>query len=111
AVRAADLGGASPERPVALRVVGRVMAGSAPGPAVAEAQAVRIMTGAPLPPGADCVVRVEDTDAEAEAGVVRVLQAPAAGQSVRAGGEDMSPGERVLVAGDTLTPGAVGLAA
>src|SRR5437868_65840 len=59
AVRAQDVAGASPDRPAALRVVGYVPAGAAPGPddRVETNTAVRIMTGAPVPPGADAVVR------------------------------------------------------
>ena len=72
AARAADVGGARADAPVRLRVVRRVRAGEGPGPELAAGDAVRIMTGAPLPPGADTVVRVEDTDAEAEPGTVLV---------------------------------------
>ena len=63
AVRAADVAGASAGSPVVLRVLGEVPAGRAPRPAVAEGTALRIMTGAMLPAGADAVVPVEDTDA------------------------------------------------
>ena len=64
AVRAADVGTASAERPVLLPVLGTIAAGDLPAHGVEPGTAVRIMTGAPMPPGADSVVRVEDTDGE-----------------------------------------------
>jgi len=68
AVRATDVRGASRSSPVVLSVVGVVRAGADPGPEMGGQQAVRIMTGAPLPAGADTVVRVEDTDGEEHPG-------------------------------------------
>src|SRR5512146_2609080 len=62
AVRAGDVALATPEHPVALRVSGDITAGMQPGAPVAGGTAVRIMTGAPLPAGADAIVPVEDTD-------------------------------------------------
>ncbi|HEY2427630.1 MAG TPA: hypothetical protein VGI06_01775, partial [Acidimicrobiales bacterium] len=63
AVRSADVAGASVEAPVILEVVGTIAAGAAPEPAVGRGEAVRILTGAPVPDGADAIVMVEDTDA------------------------------------------------
>ncbi|HET9950030.1 MAG TPA: gephyrin-like molybdotransferase Glp [Longimicrobiales bacterium] len=111
AARVADVRGASASSPVTLEVVGEVRAGSAARPGVGPGQAVRIMTGAPLPPGADCVVRVEDTDREREPGRVRIASDRGVGQNVRPAGQDVREGERVLAAGATLTPGAVGVLA
>ncbi|MEQ8329138.1 MAG: molybdopterin molybdotransferase MoeA [Longimicrobiales bacterium] len=112
AVRADDVGGASSATPVSLRVVGSVRAGAPPAGRVEPGQAVRIMTGAPLPPGADSVVRVEDTDGEAgQDGRVVVLLDRDAGRNVRPGGEDMEVGDRVLVAGSTVHAGTVGVLA
>lgn len=111
AVRADDVRGAGKERDVTLRVVGLVHAGEGPSTPVGHGQAVRIMTGAPLPPGADSVVRVEDTDAEAKPGTVRVLDDRDAGRNVRPGGEDMQSGERILDEGHTVRPGTVGVLA
>jgi molybdopterin molybdotransferase len=65
AVRAQDVAGASAESPVRLRVIGEVQAGHQPEGSVTPATAMRILTGAPLPDGADAVVPVEDTDAPA----------------------------------------------
>lgn len=111
AVRGADIDGAGPSSSVVLRVVGFVRAGSTLGPAVGPGEAVRIMTGAPVPPGADTVVRVEDTDAEATEGRVEVRRDRDRGRNVRPGGQDMRVGDPLFVAGDTITPGAVGLLA
>jgi molybdopterin molybdotransferase len=72
AVRAADTGGASRANPIRLRVVGNIAAGYSSRQPLSAGEAMRIMTGAPLPPGADAVVRFEDTD---EAGVPGGLDA------------------------------------
>jgi molybdopterin molybdotransferase len=69
------------------------------------------MTGAPVPPGADAIVRVEDTDAEADPGQVRVYSNPGPGKDIRPGGQDMLAGEEVLPAGTTVGSGQIGLLA
>jgi molybdopterin molybdotransferase len=69
------------------------------------------MTGAPLPYGADTVVRVEDTDAEAEPGLVRILRDRDLGRHVRPGGQDMKPGDTVLTRGTSVHPGTVAVLA
>jgi molybdopterin molybdotransferase len=118
AVRAADVLGARADAPVRLAVVGAARAG-APWPGtVAAGQAVRIATGAPLPVGADCVVRVEDSrgertdvllhddrDARAEAG------GGSARRNVRPRGEDVRAGAVAVAAGTRLEPGALGVLA
>ncbi len=112
AVRAADTAGASAEAPARLRVAGHTHAGDPVAGPVGTGEAVRIMTGAPLPPGADAVVRVEDTDREAErAGEVAIRVPIEEGRHVRPAGEDVRPGQVPLEAGRTVTPGVVGLAA
>jgi molybdopterin molybdotransferase len=111
AVRAADIEGTSRDAPVLLRVVGRVRGGERPSAAVGRGEAVRIMTGAPVPPGADTVVRVEDTDGEAEPGLVRVFDPRDARQNVRPAGQDMRKGERLLAKGHTISAGSVGVLA
>ncbi len=106
AVRAADIGGATPEAPRRLEVVGKILAGSDERPAVGPGQACRIMTGAPVPEGADTVVRVEDTDAEASTpGRVEIQSDRDAGRNVRPGGQDMRAGDVVVPASTCLTPG------
>ena len=109
AVRAADLAGAADDRPVTLPVADDIPAGRTDVPALEPGTAHRIMTGAPLPPGADAVVQVEHTDGGAQR--VRVFRGPAAGTSVRRAGEDAAAGALVLPAGTVLGPARIGLAA
>lgn len=111
AVRGKDLKGASKEFPIRLTVTRHVRAGDAPGPEIGRGEAVRIMTGAPVPPGTDSVVRVEDTDAESDSGIVQIFDDRDAGANVRPAGQDMRPGEKLLGLGHTITPGAVGVLA
>lgn len=111
AVRGEDVEGASQASPVTLRVSGVLRAGGTPSLTVDQGHALRIMTGAPLPHGADTVVRVEDTDAEAEPGVVRILRDRDLGRHIRPGGQDMKPGDTVLFRGTSVHPGTVGVLA
>jgi molybdopterin molybdotransferase len=115
AVRAADVVAASPDAPVTLRVTGEVAAGSLPTHAVEPRTALRIMTGAPLPAGADAVVPIEDTDAAPgmnERPTMVEVYAPApAGQHVRQAGSDLRRGDELLAAGTWLTPAALAVAA
>jgi molybdopterin molybdotransferase len=109
AVRAADLGTPSPDAPVALRVSGTIAAGgAAPGP-LRPGHAMRIMTGAPVPSGADSVVRVEDTDASTD--VVRIHSARDAGRNIRPRGEDIMEGDVAARIGDSLHAGNIGFLA
>ncbi|MBP1682403.1 MAG: molybdenum cofactor synthesis domain protein [Proteobacteria bacterium] len=106
ALRAADSIGA----PVTLAVTEDINAGDLPQRAVNSGQCARIMTGAPMPPGADGVIKVEDTD-EPVPGSVELKVAIAVGNFVRPRGESMHLGDRVLDAGTTITPGVVGVLA
>ncbi|MGH7786290.1 MAG: molybdopterin molybdotransferase MoeA [Candidatus Binatia bacterium] len=109
AVQSADLAAAGPEQPVRLRVLETVAAGSVARHAVRSGTATRIMTGAPVPDGADAVVKVEDT---AEAGDdVAVRTAVRAGNNLRHPGEDVRRGETVLEPGRWLRPADIGLIA
>jgi len=90
-------------------VLGRVAAGEAPTAPLRAGCAVRIMTGAPLPEGADRVVPVEDTDGGRD--TVEVRRPPVAGAHVRRRGEIHRAGDPLLAAGDPLTPGALALLA
>lgn len=99
AVRAGDLVGAD-MHPVALQVIGDVPAGSGADVEVARGTAVRIMTGAPVPPGADAVVPFEQTDRGSQ--VVEVRQAAQRGAHIRRAGEDRAAGDVVLPAGVVL---------
>jgi hypothetical protein len=100
AVRAVDIDGVTPERPVRLRVLETVAAGGFATQPVAAGSAIRIMTGAPLPEAADTVVRVEDTDGGTETVVVR--DARDARRNVRPRGEDFEEGDLLLDVGAAL---------
>ena len=96
ALRAADV----PEEGTVLRQVGEVRAGEPVGDLrVGEGEAVRIMTGATVPPGADCVVMVENTHDDREKERVTIHTVPRAGRNIRCRAEEVKAGERVLQAG------------
>ncbi|MBI2324613.1 MAG: molybdopterin molybdotransferase MoeA [Chloroflexi bacterium] len=105
AVRGADVATA----PVRLKVIGAVAAGAMPERSVGSGEAMRIMTGAPMPDGADTVVRVEDTDNADD--VVTVTAATTKGVSVRRAGEDLQQGTTVLPKGTLLRPAEIGVLA
>jgi molybdopterin molybdotransferase len=109
AVRRADVAGASEESPTMLPVVGDVAAGSATPYTVQPGLCVRIMTGAPLPPGADAVVPVEWTDGGIAA--VAIRRTPPEGAHIRRAGEDVTAGQQVLPAGTHLGAAQVALLA
>ncbi|MFF4581839.1 gephyrin-like molybdotransferase Glp [Streptomyces sp. NPDC001389] len=128
AVRTADVQGASEEFPAVLTVIGDVAAGSGELPTVGPGQAARIMTGAPLPPGAEAVVPVEWTDGgtggaaasgmtpasaapEGAGGEVRVHRAAEARAHVRSRGSDVQAGDLALAAGTVLGPPQIALLA
>jgi molybdopterin molybdotransferase len=109
AVRAADVAAASEAAPVRLPVAEDIPAGRLDIPPLAPGTAHRIMTGAPLPAGADTVVQVELTDGGTE--VVAITAAPKNGTHVRYAGEDVKVGQQVLTTGVTLGPAQLGLLA
>jgi molybdopterin molybdotransferase len=127
AIRAADTAGATDEAPARLRVVGEVRAGAAPDGRVERGTAIRIATGAIVPPGADAVVPVELTTPVNDTGRAMGPRGrdatgplPAAclvhaevqpGGSIRRAGSDLSSGARILAAGATVTAPAVSLIA
>lgn len=117
ALIAADLVGASTQDPAMLRVVGDVAAGVVPDTMVERGTAVRIMTGAPMPPGADAVVPVEDTN-EAWRNrerplpeQIQVTRAVKSGDYIRHPGEDIEAGQTILEQGHILRPQEVGVLA
>ncbi len=110
AVRAADVRGASAERPVTLRVTESVPAGAFPTRAVGTGEAIRIFTGAPLPDGADSVIRQEDTTSDAP-DAVAVRDDRDAGRNLRRRGEDIRAGAAVLGPGAVLGPAQLGVLA
>lgn len=109
AVVAADIAGASVDQPVHLTVVGEVTAGVAEVPDVSAGRCVRIMTGAPLPVGADAVAPVETTSGDQ--GQVGFHRAYPAGANIRHIGEDLAPGQPLVAAGRRITPADVALLA
>jgi molybdopterin molybdotransferase len=109
AVRAADVAGASPGQPVELPVGEDIPAGRVDVPELPPGTAHRIMTGAPMPPGADSVVMVERTDGGTER--VRIDEAPEPGAHIRHVGEDVQKGSIALPKGTVLGPAQLGLAA
>ncbi|MFE6869971.1 gephyrin-like molybdotransferase Glp [Kitasatospora sp. NPDC057692] len=124
ALRTADTVGAGAAYPSVLAVVGDIAAGAEDLPKVGPGQAARIMTGAPVPPGAQAVAPVEWTDggtgtgrpadamtAPVEGEEVRVLRPVAEGAHIRRRGSDVAAGTRVLTAGTRLGPAQLGLLA
>jgi molybdenum cofactor synthesis domain-containing protein len=111
AVRSADVATAGPDAPVRLDVVATVAAGSATEVVLGEGQAIRIMTGAPVPTGADAVVMVERTRGGPSATVVEVLDAVELGRNVRGAGDDIAAGDEVVAAGTVLGPAHLGVLA
>ncbi len=120
AVRAEDTAGASEESPRELQVIGEVAAGYVYQGEVGPGTAVRIMTGAPIPAGADSVVPFEETDEPFDrapsgsgqvAATVRVLEEARPGANVRAAGGDVRAGEMVVPRGTVLRPQEIGVIA
>lgn len=118
AVQAASTRGASPASPRVLRVTGQIAAGGRPGGPVGPGEAVRIMTGAPIPPGADAVVQFEDTDEETRRRTqdislshIGILREASVGLNIRRAGEDIPRGSLVLPRGTVVNPPQVGVLA
>ncbi len=111
AVRSMDVAAATEAHPVRLPVVATVAAGAAADTAVGPGEAVRIMTGAPMPPGADAVVMVERTNGGPDASEVEVLEAVESGRNIRAAGSDIAPGQVVVAGGTLLGPAHLGVLA
>jgi molybdopterin molybdotransferase len=109
ALRSQDTRGARAKKPVVLDVVEDIPAGSIPKKTVEKGQAARIMTGAPIPAGADAVLRMEDTEKDGRR--VRIFVPAAAGQDIRLAGEDVQTGEKVVSRGDILRPARIGMLA
>jgi molybdopterin molybdotransferase len=120
AVRAADTGSASEASPVELRVVGELAAGYVFDSTVAPGAAVRIMTGAPMPPGSDAVVPFEETDEPSGRAFgsfaksrdrVGILKAAQPGANVRRAAEDVRRGQPIIQRGAVLGPAQIGVLA
>jgi molybdopterin molybdotransferase len=120
AVRAADTVGARYEAPVRLRLVGSIAAGEASSLALAPGAAIRVMTGATMPDGADAVVRFEETDETAygpsrtdrvERDTIGIHRPAKPWDNVRPAGEDVAYGSHILAKGTLLRPPEIGLLA
>lgn len=120
AVRAEDTRGASPDSPVQLQVVGEVAAGYIFRGEVRPGTAVRIMTGAPVPAGADAIVLFEETDepfrkaperSHRVDAAVRLFKEVRAGANIRRTGEDVRQGQTVMQSGRVLRPSEIGVLA
>lgn len=109
AVRGDDVAGASEERPVRLRVVEHIPAGAFPTRALGPGESARIFTGAPVPDGADTVVRQEDTDLGTER--VTIVSDRDRSGNVRPAGEDIRRGATAFSAGTVLGPAQLGVLA
>jgi molybdopterin molybdotransferase len=120
AVQASSTAGATEAAPVELDVIGELAAGYIYESTVGPGQAVRIMTGAPMPPGADSIVPFEETDETGRGvpskvgpteGRVRVFKAALPGNNIRRAAEDVRAGEVVVPAGTVLRPPHIGVIA
>ena len=114
AVQAESIAGAAPSAPVYLDVVAEVRAGTVAERGVGPGEAIRIMTGAPMPAGADTVVPFEDTDEVGgghHPGRIGIMRQAAIGDNVRMAGEDIARGQLVLERGTCLRPQEIGVMA
>jgi molybdopterin molybdotransferase len=107
AVRAADVSIATAASPIDLPVVANIAAGKFPPRELRAREAMRIMTGAPVPSGADSVIRIEDTDGGSA--TVAIRSARDAGKNVRPAGEDFHEGDALAEAGSEMTPSLIGV--
>ena len=109
AVRYVDIQQASSSQPVRLEIIEDLPAGSVSKKTLEKGQAIRIMTGAPIPRGADAVVQVEDTTKEDR--FAQIFRAVPFGENIRRAGEDVGKGDRVISKGDLIRPAEVGMLA
>lgn len=106
ALRAADTAGAEKSSPVILEITEEIPAGSVPGVPVAAGYAAKLLTGAPIPPGADAVVKYEDTEfTERE---VKIFSALRSGENIVRAGEDVKQGQLLAESGTRIDPGLAG---
>jgi molybdopterin molybdotransferase len=109
AVRREDIRNASQDHPVRLEVTEDLPAGFISTRTLEKGKAIRIMTGAPIPKGADTVIPVEES--KKEDGFALIFKAAALGENIRKSGEDVKMGDRVIFKGDTIRPAEVGMIA
>jgi molybdopterin molybdotransferase len=106
AVRAADTSGATPARPAILTCIEKVFTGQMPARTVGERECTEIATGAPMPPGADAVVMVEQTAADVSR--IQIFAAAEPGQNIGRQGADIKSGQTVMRTGEVLNASRVG---
>ena len=106
AVRAADTSGATPTRPAILACIEKVFTGQMPARTVGERQCTEIATGAPMPPGADAVVMVEQTAGDVSR--IQIFAAAEPGQNIGRQGADIKSGQTVMRTGEVLNASRVG---
>jgi molybdopterin molybdotransferase len=111
ALQGADIASASGNTPVVLEVIEEIPAGTVPQKRVGPGQAARIMTGAPVPQGADTVIMVEDTESEAQGQKVKVLDVTDVGENIARLGEDVTVDQVVLKKGTRIRPPEIGILA
>lgn len=110
AIIASDTHGATRNNPITLKITGEIQAGgSIIGQGVSKGTAIRIMTGAPIPDGADSIIQFEDT--EEEAGYVKIFRETVKSENYRFAGENIATGDTVLQKGDRLRSPDVGILA
>ena len=109
AVRSEGIRNVDRDHPVRLKVIEDLPAGSISAKTVRNGEAIRIMTGAPIPKGADAVIPVEDTMKEDPS--VAIFRSVLPGENIRRAGEDVKQGERVISSGDVIRPAEVGMLA
>ena len=109
ALKFEDVQNTSPDHPVRLEVIEDLPAGFISTKKIEKGKAIRIMTGAPIPKGADTVIPVEETKREDRS--VLIFKAAALDENIRKSGEDVRKGDRVISMGDTLRPAEVGMLA
>lgn len=118
ALRAAESANASQDTPISLKVVMDIPAGKAPSDALEAGQAARIMTGAPIPEGADAIIPVEDTDSDFSKALteplpenVQIFRSVPSGNSIRRAGENIRIGQTILEKGTVLNAADIGILA
>jgi len=109
AVRWEDIRNASQDHPIRLEVIEDLPAGFISTKTLEKGKAIRIMTGAPVPKGADTVIPVEES--KKEDGFALIFKAAALGENIRKSGEDVKKGDRVISEGDMIRPAEVGMLA
>jgi molybdopterin molybdotransferase len=109
ALKFEDIRESTKDHPVRLEVIEDLPAGFISKKTIGKGQAIRIMTGAPIPKGADTVIPVEET--ESGDGFALILKAVSLGENIRRSGEDVKEGERVISKGDLIRPAEVGMLA